>query len=464
MDGLMKRYNPAFEPPEQENYITLCNTNAKVNVYNQQKFNEIDAPIHTFSGETKGIFPKRLKIAEDELKLKEGAQVMALINDRSKYYCNGSIGKIIELTAERIKVKFDNGNTVGIQKHTWENIKYYLLEHYTIADLPEDHKVVKEDADTFKIVRAYQKGTTEDEKPIIGYRMTDKAAKDYKLVTYKKEGKKKLIGVIIGVFTQYPLKLAWAITVHKSQGKTFEKVVADVGGAFACGQVYVALSRCTSLQGLVLKSPIRSYDVKVSPEALDFARKETPEAILNDTINHGKADKLYRDARESLYKFEFNQAFDLLNEATKYRDDREKERFKRVLHYDLYKVKKEYQKMQRLVAKYERKKDAQKQRTIPKKEPEQKPKEQQKTAEAYVKEGVKKRKAGQYEAATQDYNKALKINPKNVRAYYYRGVAKYNLKRYEAAIKDFDEALKIDPNYSMARMWLVITKKLRNKN
>ena len=196
---LNSRYIPNFKPDDNEGYITLTTHNSQADEINEEKLNAIDSETLTFTAEITGIFPENAYPTKEVLELKVGAQVMFVKNDPSpeKLYYNGKIGKIIAYDKdEGIKVRCDD-EVINVMPVKWQNFEYTLNEQ-----------------------------TNEIEE---------------------KE---------IGSFTQIPLKTAWAITIHKSQGLTFEKVVLNAEMAFAHGQVYVALSRCTSLKGLVLNAKI----------------------------------------------------------------------------------------------------------------------------------------------------------------------------------------------------------------
>lgn len=201
MDLLNRRYLPDFNPKDKEGYITLTTHNSQADEINEQKLDALKSKPLTFEAEITGIFPENAYPTKENLELKVGAQVMFVKNDPSpeKQYYNGKIGKIISYDKkEGLAVQCDD-EVINVTPVKWQNFEYTLNEK-----------------------------TNEIEE---------------------KE---------IGSFTQIPLKTAWAITIHKSQGLTFNKVILNAEMAFTHGQVYVALSRCTSLDGLVLKSKIQN--------------------------------------------------------------------------------------------------------------------------------------------------------------------------------------------------------------
>ncbi len=146
------------------------------------------------------------------------------------------------------------------------------------------------------------------------------------------DNKKKIEEEIVGTFSQFPIKLAWAITVHKSQGLTFERVIADLGAAFSSGQVYVALSRCTSFNGIVLRTRIERNVIITDPRVLNFAKNETPSTLIIQELNYGKADFFYKKARQAIKSNNFSLAIDNFINAIKYRNDIETEIFKRYIN------------------------------------------------------------------------------------------------------------------------------------
>lgn len=197
-DILNKRYQPNFSPDENSDYIHLTTHNRIADNINDRQLEQIKEQAYKFCARVEGQFPENSYPADYELTLKCGAQVMFIHNDRFERYYNGKIGRITYIDNERIEVSCPNENEkIEVEPQTWENTRYTLNE------------------------------TT-----------------------------KQIEGEVLGTFTQYPLRLAWAITIHKSQGLTFEHAIIDAQQAFASGQVYVALSRCRTLEGLVLASTL----------------------------------------------------------------------------------------------------------------------------------------------------------------------------------------------------------------
>lgn len=245
LSALNKRYIPGFRPHDKEGYITLTTHNHLAQSLNTRKLNELPGRSFTYSAEIQGDFPAYSYPTDDRLELKTGAQVMFVKNDTSqdKRYFNGKIGRITLLERDRIEVKCEEDDApISVEREEWSNVKYTI------------------DEQTKEIAEAVE-----------------------------------------GTFSQYPLKTAWAITIHKSQGLTFEKAVVDASSAFSHGQVYVALSRCKTLEGLVLSSPINLHAVirdNVVQEFTDYVEQNQP-----------GADHL-SDARRRYYLELLNELFD----------------------------------------------------------------------------------------------------------------------------------------------------------
>jgi len=213
---LNQRYIPDFNPSDEEGYITLTTHNRSAQEINEGKLKELNSPVHRFNAVVQDDFPEYSYPTVAELELKKGAQVMFVKNDpsRERLFFNGKIGIVTSISDEYILVKCPGDlSEIVVNPLEWTNIKY-------------------------------------------------------ELDTQTKELREK----IIGTFTQFPLKLAWAITIHKSQGLTFEKAVIDANLAFAHGQVYVALSRCKSFEGMVLRSPISFNSVKTDGTISEYTR------------------------------------------------------------------------------------------------------------------------------------------------------------------------------------------------
>jgi hypothetical protein len=270
---LNAKYNPTFSGNGSD-YIILATHNNIVNETNLTKLNQLTTELFTYEANVTGTFPDKHKPTDHYLKLKVGAQIMFIKNDTGEYkrYYNGKVGKIKELEEASISVVFDDESEVEIERAVWNNIQY----------------------------------------------------------SYNRE-QKKIVEEIVGTFEQFPIRLAWAITVHKSQGLTFEKVIADLGRAFAPGQVYVALSRCTSFSGLMLKTQLTSYAIKTDPRVIEFAQNETPGTLITEQLNTGKADFYYKKAREYFGKGEIKSAFDFFKRALKFRNDIETDSFKKFI-------------------------------------------------------------------------------------------------------------------------------------
>lgn len=245
LKALNSRYIPGFNPDDSEGYITLTTHNYQAQQINNRKLDALEGRAYTYSAEVKDDFPEYAFPTDKHLVLKKGAQVMFVKNDSSaeKRYYNGKIGRITAISADNILVRCgDEKDAITVTREEWTNTKYSI------------------DAETQEISET-----------------------------------------VAGSFKQYPLKTAWAITIHKSQGLTFEKAIVNAGAAFTHGQVYVALSRCKSLEGLVLGTPLR------------------PEALINDQVVKHFTDEVSRnqpgpmqleDARRAYYLQLLKELFD----------------------------------------------------------------------------------------------------------------------------------------------------------
>jgi DNA-binding NarL/FixJ family response regulator len=228
LERLHEHYYPGMIPAADEHYITLTTHNSKADRINQFQLAKLTGKQFEFKGEVKGDFNEKALPAELSLQLKEGAQIMFIKNDKGEFrrYYNGKIGMINTINQDKITVKFpDEDAELELEKETWKNIRYSYNSEKDYIDEEE-----------------------------------------------------------LGTFKQYPIRLAWAITIHKSQGLTFNKAIVDAGESFAPGQVYVALSRLTALEGLVLYSRIHPHCISTDERVLTFTRSEMAEDELEEQL------------------------------------------------------------------------------------------------------------------------------------------------------------------------------------
>ncbi len=257
LQTLNSRFIPDFQPAETDDYITLTATNAAAHDINARKLASLPETVHVFKAKIEGDFPEMAYPTEQTLEFKTGAQVMFVKNDigPEKRFFNGKIGKITRFAEGEIYVRCkDEPSDIAVAPADWQNIKY---------SLDEKSKEVKED--------------------------------------------------LLGTFTQYPLKLAWAITIHKSQGLTFERAIIDAQAAFAHGQVYVALSRCKSFEGIVLRTKIAFHSVKTDSVVKDYTDEADKNAPDEAHLHQSKREYQQALLRE-LFSFKaMKRLFEQLN-------------------------------------------------------------------------------------------------------------------------------------------------------
>ena len=242
---LNERFNPNFEPEVGSDYIRLTTHNKMAESYNEVQLHNLPSKACTFTTEADGNFPEYNYPADFKLTLKRGAQVMFIRNDNNGRYYNGRIGHVTHIDNEKILVLCPGDDKeIEVQQETWENTKYSLNEKT-----------------------------------------------------------KQIEAEVQGTFKQYPLRLAWAITIHKSQGLTFEHAIIDAQSSFAAGQVYVALSRCKTLEGLILASPISSSAIINDSQVTNYISHQTEEAEKSIAALPTLKAEYYRQLLLELFSF-----------------------------------------------------------------------------------------------------------------------------------------------------------------
>ena len=232
----LERYvQPDFPKKHLKDYITLTTHNAKADAMNQRKMSKLSSPLFSYEADIVDDFPEYLYPIEKVIQLKEGARVMFIKNDISgeHLFFNGKMGTVVSLSEGEITVKLDGGRVINVERYEWENVRYKLNE--TTKDIEEER---------------------------------------------------------LGSFTQYPLRLAWAITIHKSQGLTFEKAILDLASVFASGQAYVAFSRLRSLDGLILLSSVSANGINNNGEVIGYAENKASEKEVQTACYTGKTEFL----------------------------------------------------------------------------------------------------------------------------------------------------------------------------
>ena len=319
--------------------ITLATRRDTVDYINDQKLKELEGRSSVFQGVIKGEFPETSLPAPMELEVKPGAQVIFIKNDKEKRWVNGTLGVVIYIDEGEgiITVVDEDGHEYDVEREVWENMRYTFNE--------KEQKIEEE---------------------------------------------------LLGTFVQFPLRLAWAITVHKSQGLTFRQVKIDFsgGGAFAGGQTYVALSRCTSLEGITLTEPIRQSDIFVRAEVVSFAQRYNNGQLIQQAINESKADKEYHEAMEAFDRQDFDAFLQHFFVAIHSRYDIEKPAAKRLIRKKLGIITQLQQEVRDIQEKMRQKEETLKRLAV-----------------EYVILGKECEKEHMPEAAIRNYEKALELYP-----------------------------------------------------
>lgn len=263
MKLLNSRIIPASHDDDGRMVMTLATKRDMVDSINDERLRHLKTPEITYQGTITGEFPENSLPTSMALTLKVGAQIVFIKNDIDRRWVNGTLGRIYMADEDTLMVELESGEKHVLDPAVWRNIKYEYDE--------KNHKVIEKE---------------------------------------------------LGSFIQYPVKLAWALTIHKSQGLTFNDVVIDIGrGTFSGGQAYVALSRCRSLGGLSLLSTINQRDVFVNPEIITFSRSFNDKKLIDSALERAKADDLYSQALDAIERDDAASAFELFISAMRLRNE-----------------------------------------------------------------------------------------------------------------------------------------------
>ena len=415
LDTLNGRYFPSFEPQNEDMYITLATRRDQVDFINEKKLAELPGEEYVSVGKIEGDFPESSLPTQLNLSIKEQAQVIFIDNDYERRWVNGTIGMVSGIDENgNVYVLLESGVEHLVEPTSWRNYKYKYNEK-----------------------------------------------------------EKRIEEEIVGTFEQLPIRLAWAITVHKSQGLTFSRVVVDLtGGVFAGGQTYVALSRCTSLEGLVLKSKISSRDIFIRKEIVEFSQIFNNQALIEKSIKGSEAELQYGRAAQGFRQGNMKEAVEAFAAAVSKRNELDNPMVQRLLRLKLQALNSQKAQIKALREELHSLRETQKEyaheyylmgnECITKAHDanaaircfDKALNLNPNYVEAWVRKGVTLLDIGEDYDAQVCLNKAVKLSPKSFKARYNRGKCLLKLKYYDEAILDFQQAISIKPKHAASHEYL----------
>ena len=415
LDTLNGRYFPSFEPHNEDMYITLATRRDQVDFINEKKLAELPGEEYVSVGKIEGDFPESSLPTQLNLSIKEQAQVIFIDNDYERRWVNGTIGMVSGIDENgNVYVLLESGVEHLVEPTSWRNYKYKYNE--------KERRIEEE---------------------------------------------------IVGTFEQLPIRLAWAITVHKSQGLTFSRVVVDLtGGVFAGGQTYVALSRCTSLEGLVLKSKISSRDIFIRKEIVEFSQIFNNQALIEKSLKESEAELQYGRAAQGFRLGNMQEAVEAFAAAVSKRNELDNPMVQRLLRLKLQALNSQKAQIKALREELHSLRETQKEyaheyylmgnECITKAHDanaaircfDKALNLNPNYVEAWVRKGVTLLDIGEDYDAQVCLNKAVKLSPKSFKARYNRGKCLLKLKYYDEAILDFQQAISIKPKHAASHEYL----------
>ena len=415
LDTLNGRYFPSFEPQNEDMYITLATRRDQVDFINEKKLAELPGEEYVSVGKIEGDFPESSLPTQLNLSIKEQAQVIFIDNDYERRWVNGTIGMVSGIDENgNVYVLLESGVEHLVEPTSWRNYKYKYNEK-----------------------------------------------------------EKRIEEEIVGTFEQLPIRLAWAITVHKSQGLTFSRVVVDLtGGVFAGGQTYVALSRCTSLEGLVLKCKFSSRDIFIRKEIVEFSQIFNNQALIEKSIKESEAELQYGRAAQGFRQGNMKEAVEAFAAAVSKRNELDNPMVQRLLRLKLQALNSQKAQIKALREELHSLRETQKEyaheyylmgnECITKAHDanaaircfDKALNLNPNYVEAWVRKGVTLLDIGEDYDAQVCLNKAVKLSPKSFKARYNRGKCLLKLKYYDEAILDFQQAVSIKPKHAASHEYL----------